>query len=227
MIALQRWQNLCQQLGIGNSSAIEQEFDRIIVAYGEAHRAYHTAQHINECLELLDWARGHSLCRILQSPVLEIALWYHDVVYQPQGPDKKCPINKHQNERQSANQAIAFLQAYGRLPQRVKQDHTHRVESLIMATSHFTDNESGELTDWILDIDLAILGTSPQRFLEYNTQIRQEYSEIPITVYEAKRQVLLAQFLRRSTIYRSALFRERFETQAQENLSTLIHQEIR
>ncbi|MEA5468385.1 hypothetical protein VB714_05850 [Spirulina sp. 06S082] len=61
----------------------------ILDAYREKHRYYHTLQHIEECLILYDRLPT-------KSPTVEIALWFHDVIYNPQGPN---------NEMQSANYA--------------------------------------------------------------------------------------------------------------------------
>ncbi len=212
----QRWRQLCQTIGINDNDAIRQEFNRIVVAYGEPHRAYHTAQHINECLDLLDWCIGEistvSPTHAVSDPALEMALWYHDVVYQPQRSD---------NEQCSADQATAFLFAHG-------VASPERIASLIMVTGHLASSKSGklsvpsELTAWMVDIDLAILAAPPQRFAQYEAQIRQEYAWVPEAVYRAKRQALLTQFLERPTIYQSVVFQQRFEHQAQKNLSSSI-----
>ncbi len=212
------WRQLCQTIGIDNNDAIEQEFNRIVVAYGEPHRAYHTAQHINECLDLLDWCIGEistvSPTHAVSDPALEMALWYHDVVYQPQRSD---------NEQCSADQATAFL-----LTNDVTLPQSEKIASLIMATRHLASPKSeklsvpSELAAWIVDIDLAILAAPPQRFAQYEAQIRQEYAWVPEAVYRAKRQALLTQFLERPTIYQSVVFQQRFEHQAQKNLSSSI-----
>ena len=207
----QRWERLCKHLGISSQSALEKEFKHISAAYGEPHRAYHTVQHINECLELLDWASAQVPDFVSHYPALEIALWYHDMVYLPQGSN---------NERRSADRAVAFLQANG-----VTQTQVRLVESLIMATCHLIESkpdEGTELTHWMVDIDLAILGASPQRFIQYDKQIRQEYDWVAPTEYRTRRQKALAQFLRRPVIYQSALFRDRFEAKARENLEAMV-----
>ncbi|MEM9805335.1 MAG: hypothetical protein AAF959_08645 [Cyanobacteria bacterium P01_D01_bin.56] len=199
MLCLDRWQGLCQRLGVTNN--IEQEFTRLVAAYGEPHRAYHTAQHIGECLALLD-SLGE-LLTLQQLSVLELALWYHDMVYQP---------NARNNEQRSADEAVAFL-----------NDVTiaEWVQALIMATRHSTEPDGG-LTNWIVDIDLAILGAAPDRFLQYEHQIRQEYAWLSAEVYGHKRRQAMTQFLERPRLYCSMLFFERFEHQARQNLAWLL-----
>lgn len=188
------------------------------MAYREPHRAYHTAQHINECLDLLDWCTQEFLPigspdHLVLQPTLEIALWYHDVVYQPQLSD---------NERRSAEQAAAFFLANDVAPELIDQ-----VTSLIMTTCHLNSPNSiakapAELADWMVDIDLAILGASPQRFTQYESQIHQEYDWIPESMYRLKRKAVLAEFLGRSNIYQSVIFQQRFECQALRNLSSIV-----
>ncbi|ESA32653.1 n-methyl-d-aspartate receptor nmdar2c subunit [Leptolyngbya sp. Heron Island J] len=209
ILSLLRWQQLCQRFGINDRAAIEREFRCIVAAYAESHRAYHTAQHIGECFTLLDWAAGQSSLTTQQHLALEMALWYHDVVYRPQAYD---------NEWRSAQQATAFLRTYAAVSGQKLQ-----VKALIMATCHGDrwDRQIG-LADWMMDIDLAILGASPQRFWQYHHQIRQEYGWLPTRVYRTKREEVLTGFLARSSIYRTDLFRARFEAQARDNLLAVI-----
>ena len=208
-LSLTRWQRLCQQFDIDDPYAIKQEFQRIARAYGEKHRAYHTAQHINECLSWLD--QSAQKAAILHCSSLEMALWYHDWVYQPQLYD---------NEQRSAEQAVTFLNTHHVHPAQIKQ-----VEMLILATGHLADSKSdrkAESVDWMVDIDLAILGAVPQRFLQYNSQIHQEYGWLPDAVYQARREQVLSAFLGRPTIYQTGLFQAQLEIQARENLSVAI-----
>ena len=208
-LSLTRWQRLCQQFDIDDQCAIKQEFQRIARAYGETHRAYHTAQHINECLSCLDWCAQKAT--IARCASLEMALWYHDGVYQPQLND---------NEQRSAEQAITFLNTHNVHPAQIEQ-----VEMLILATGHLADSKSdcvAESVYWMVDIDLAILGATPQRFLQYNSQIHQEYDWLPDAVYQARREQVLSAFLTRPTIYQTELFQAQFDIQARENLSAAI-----
>jgi len=47
-----------------------------------------------------------------------------------------------------------------------------------MATAHHDEPEGRDAT-LVVDIDLAILGTDPARFAEYEQQVRAEYAEVP------------------------------------------------
>jgi predicted metal-dependent HD superfamily phosphohydrolase len=78
-------------------------FDELVARYSEPHRKYHTLQHLAECLAHVE-AVGH----LAEQPgEVEIALWFHDGIYDTQG---------HDNERQSADWARAVLEGHGAPP---------------------------------------------------------------------------------------------------------------
>jgi predicted metal-dependent HD superfamily phosphohydrolase len=58
---------------------------------------------------------------------------------------------------------------------------SHRVCRLILATkTHESDGQAEQAL--MLDVDLSILGSEPIHFSEYERQIRQEYSWVPLEV---------------------------------------------
>jgi predicted metal-dependent HD superfamily phosphohydrolase len=69
------------------------------------------------------------------------------------------------------------------------------------------------------DTDLAILGAEPQRFDEYETQVRAEYSWVPDEIFRVKRQEILAGFLARKLIFNTPRLQQLFEHQARTNLA--------
>ncbi|MDI1260271.1 hypothetical protein [Aquabacterium sp.] len=90
-----------------------------------------------------------------------------------------------------------------------------------MATKH--DAEASEPDQPLLvDIDLAILGAAPERFAEYDRQVRAEYSWVPGFVSNIKRKAVLKSFLARQYIYSTKHFRERYEAQARRNLAPVV-----
>ena len=46
----------------------------------------------------------------------------------------------------------------------------------------------------MLDIDLAILAATPERFMQYEQQIQQEYAWVDPEVYSIKRKEVLMNF---------------------------------
>lgn len=168
--------------------------------YSAPERAYHTLQHLAECLDHFDDVR-----QLAQYPhEMELALWFHDGIYDTHRSD---------NEEASAHWAQSHLLAAGITPEIV-----NRVVKFIQLTKHVDEPTDGDGA-LLLDIDLAILGADPKRFAEYETQVRQEYQWVPWPAFCTGRSKILRAFLQRPSIYRTDFFRERLETQARINLA--------
>jgi predicted metal-dependent HD superfamily phosphohydrolase len=185
--------------GLGASGDGVELRDRLIAAWSEPQRRYHTLRHLGDCLALLEPAM-----HLAERPSeVGIALWFHEAIYELQAKD---------NEARSAGWAEQAMSAAG-----VASDIRERVSSLIMATRHDALPVSAD-AKLLVDIDLAILGADPERFDEYEVQIRQEYSWVPGPVFRRRRREILMGFLARPTIYGTDWFRELFEASARENL---------
>jgi predicted metal-dependent HD superfamily phosphohydrolase len=90
-----------------------------------------------------------------------------------------------------------------------------------MATRH--NAVSRDVDEQILvDVDLSILGASPERFDEYEQQVREEYSWVPDVLFRRKRRSVLTEFLEWPTIFNTAGFINRYEAQARANLERSI-----
>ena len=63
------------------------------------------------------------------------------------------------------------------------------------------------------------VGAAPQRFDEYEMQVRQEYAWVPEETFRRRRAEILGQFLARRHIYSTEAFRERYEPRARANLA--------
>jgi predicted metal-dependent HD superfamily phosphohydrolase len=168
-------------------------FDALVRAYGEPHRAYHTAQHIDECLAQLDLAGGHA--------GVELALWFHDAVYD---------TRSHDNELRSAEWAVREIGASNPL--------ARRIHDLILATKHDAAPATAD-AQLLVDVDLSILGAPRERFLEYESQVRREYAWVPSFLFRRERAKILQSFLARPSIDSTAFFRESLEQRARENLT--------
>jgi predicted metal-dependent HD superfamily phosphohydrolase len=135
---------------------------------------------------------------------IEMALWWHDMVYNPRASD---------NEAQSAAVADVWL-ARGGWPSAVRAN----VRDLILATRH-TALVSDPAAQWVVDIDLAILGSAPEAFDRYEAQVRQEYAWVPELVFRPGRIKILRSFRQRPRLYQTAYFFEHYEAMARANLS--------
>lgn len=197
----ERWSQLWRQV----SPAEPPEFAPLAARYAEPQRHYHDAQHIANCLAQFDQVRRLAA----QSVAVELAIWFHDAVYDPHAPD---------NEERSVQLAVATLRKAG-----ADKSLSHDVEQLVLATKlHDTTNHPD--APLLVDVDLSILGQPPERFWTYEQQIRQEYAWVETTVFAAKRAEILHRFLARPRIYQTDYFYARLETQARENLRASIEQ---
>ncbi len=188
LLDLKRWQSLMARLGLAEHRAA---FDALCTAYAEPHRAYHTAEHISACLRHLDEAAA-----LAGRPnEVEIALWFHDAIYATRASD---------NERKSAAWAVAILRSAG-----AAEEVCDRVAGHIVATEHNavpSDPDSA----LVVDIDLTILGSAPDAYQAFETNIRREYRWVPGPLFRRKRREVLEGFLARRQIYATGLFRDRY-----------------
>lgn len=179
--------------------------DRLLASYAQPSRHYHTLQHLDECLTLFD-----QVAHLAERPgEAAIALWFHDAEYVPLARD---------NEARSATWACDALYTAG-----ADQPTIARVHALVMATANH-DAEADVDARLVIDIDLAILGAEPERFAQYEQQVRAEYASVPAVVYQRKRNEILSRFLARPVIYATPELRDRLEAQARTNLRHAIGQ---
>jgi predicted metal-dependent HD superfamily phosphohydrolase len=167
--------------------------------YSEPHRKYHTMQHVGEC-----FAKLRELRALAQRPAeIELALWFHDAVYDTKRKD---------NEEKSAEWAQAAALSAG-----LAAPVGDRVYNLVMVTRH--NAEPVETDEQILvDVDLSILGAAPERFDEYEHQVREEYSWVPGPLFRRERRKILEDFLKRRTLFQTEQFIAAYEAQARANL---------
>lgn len=172
----------------------------VLAAYAEPHRRYHTAQHLEECLSLFESVRDAP-----DRPAeVEMALWFHDAVYELQGGE---------NEARSAAWVREELLKAG-----VALGTAATVHDLVLVTRHTAAPRTRDECV-LVDIDLAILGASEPRFVEYERQIREEYAQVPERLFRLKRQEILQSFLDRSKIYSTPSLHQQLEARARTNLT--------
>jgi predicted metal-dependent HD superfamily phosphohydrolase len=200
-----RFLNLLAQLHCQFPAKTQHQlWQQLVAAYSQPQRHYHTTEHIDECLQLFDHYR-----HLARHPAeVEFALWFHDVVYQPQATD---------NELQSAHWAIAVLQQGG-----VCKSVQQRIYALILATQHGIAMPQTADEQLLVDIDLAIFAAPPARFSHYQQQIRREYAPVPEAIFQQKRLEFLTTFAHSKIIYHTPTLREELEPQARLNLQHAI-----
>ena len=192
-----RFSELWKRLGAAGTG--DGAFGALARAYGEEGRAYHTLDHILDCLARLDEHGEPTDGR----DVIEAAIWFHDVVYDPHRSD---------NERKSAEWAGRLLTEAGAPAPTVS-----RIQRLIRATDHAAAPTERDAM-LLCDIDLSILGRGRQEFDEYQRRIREEYAWVPEREYREGRSRILSSFLGRRRIYLTDHFHDRCEAMARVNL---------
>ncbi len=178
----------------------------LLTVWSEPHRHYHDLRHLGECLAL--WTRWQSHC---QRPAeVALALWFHDAIYDPKASG---------NELNSAAWATRSLIRAG-----VDSDTAQRVHDLVMATQHEAPAtvESNPDAQLLIDIDLAVLGSPPERFERYDQDVRKEYAWVSGLRYPQARAAVLQSFLERPRLYHSESAAQLLEAQSRINLQAAI-----
>lgn len=202
-LTFERWRRSWAALDV--VVADPRAFDELLARYAEPHRAYHTRRHLEECFAHWEAVRGSA-----QRPgEVELALWFHDAVYDPRRED---------NEGKSAELARGAILRAG-----LDAAVADRVEALILATRHASPPAAGDAAA-LVDVDLAILAASTERFDEYERQVRSEYAWVPAPLFRWKRRTLLQELLDRPRLFSTAHFQQVAEEPARANLRRSIAQ---
>lgn len=193
---LKRWLDLMSNFGFDMN---KDTYSALEKSYSEKHRHYHNTSHITAVLKSLN----ESKVLTNHANELELALWFHDAIYKPLSST---------NELDSANWAADFLKQ-----NKADEDTINKVYQLIMATLHdCTPKESDDKL--IVDIDLAILGSSKDVYDHFEKGVRKEYKFVPMALYSKKRKEILESFLSRERIYSHDYFYDKLEQSARDNI---------
>jgi predicted metal-dependent HD superfamily phosphohydrolase len=193
------WVRLLAHYGVEPAAAYP-VFDRLIAAYSEPHRFYHTLEHVNEVLKVA----GKLADADSDPSAIQLAIWFHDAVYDPRATD---------NEERSATLAIESLRTLS-----IPETTLGHVAGMIRATAHSTPGEVDVDTAVLLDADLAILSAEERRYARYAADIRREYVWVDDAAYRAGRTKVLQSFLDRPRIYRTERMHAVAEEPARGNL---------
>lgn len=157
--------------------------------YRELHRHYHNWHHIETLLKDFDHYAEHLGMEPRERLITEIAILYHDVIYDPKASD---------NEMRSAG--LMRYHCVGL----VHNEIIVEIEQWINATKgHLVDEETDAnlALRMFLDADLMILAAQPFTFATYEDGIRKEYSHVPDADYRKGRSDFMEKFLQRPKIF--------------------------
>ncbi len=177
----------------GRMEPVSSWWREIAARHAEPHRHYHTLGHVRDVLQLVS------------GPAAVAAAWFHDIVCDPTRPD---------SEDASARVAASALREVGFSVAAIDV-----VAQMIRATATHEPNGLPQQALLFLDADLATLGSSRERYIEYLDALRREHGFLPDDEFAARRRENIERYLTRPRIYFTELMRDRYEGQARENLS--------
>lgn len=193
MTRRERWDALWHRLG---GTPRPEALGQLEQAWAEPHRHYHTLAHLDFVLAAFDGLR-----HLAPNPdIAELALWLHDVVWEPMRDDCEA------RSVAWAADHLPVLPALRELP------------ALILETRHLPAAAVSPDAAVVRDADLAILAASEAAYDAYDAAIRAEYAAVPDDEYRRGRAHILTAFAARDPLYFTAPFRAR-EPVARANLA--------
>ncbi|NIR32331.1 MAG: hypothetical protein GWN84_24125 [Gammaproteobacteria bacterium] len=173
-------------------------YDELRRLYAEPHRRYHTSGHLQHCLGQFELARD----LVHQPDAVEMALWFHDAIYQPSASD---------NEQRSAQLFLRWAQGC------FEAGFARKVCDLILITEHETPPRTTD-EKFIADIDLSSLGLDWEIFRRDSDAVREEFSHLSDAEYYPAHARFLRSLLERPRFYFTDFFSERYEDTARRNI---------
>jgi predicted metal-dependent HD superfamily phosphohydrolase len=180
--------------------AVERVGAALVDRYREAHRRYHTVDHLRAVLDDL-------FVDLAEDPTaVSLAVWFHDAVYDPRAEPGA-------NEAASAELAATDLAGLGAPPE--VQDAVGRLVRLTAEHRTRPDDPDGAV---LCDADLAILAAPGATYGGYVDAVRSEYGWLSDGEWRAGRSRVLGGLLERPWLYATARGRERWERAARANV---------
>ncbi|WP_022822023.1 HD domain-containing protein [Hymenobacter norwichensis] len=200
------WHQLTTPL-LADAARRDAMLHHLTAAYTASGRHYHNLRHV----EVLLNAVQQQADAVQDMPVVQLAVWFHDAVYNALRDD---------NETRSAELALTFL-AETTLP----LDRQQRVAFLIERTKDHTQPQPPDDTDLhlFLDADLGILGAPEATYWEYAQHVRKEYRLVPDILYRRGRRKVLEKLLHTSVLYQTETYRTQLDAAARRNLQAELH----
>ncbi|MET9606380.1 hypothetical protein ABZZ17_15080 [Streptomyces sp. NPDC006512] len=175
--------------------------DRLLTAWAEPQREYHTTTHLADVLARIDVLAGHAA----DPAAVELAAWFHDAVYRP---------DRSENEERSAVLAERALPELGVDPARTAE--TARLVRLTVTHDPAPGDTNGEA---LCDADLAVLAGTPDAYAAYAAAVRAEYGFVPDDAFRAGRAAVLRQLIALPRLFRTPYGTAHWEAPARRNLA--------
>lgn len=198
-----RWQRTTTAAGAPADRDPAPYADRLLAAWAEPQRKYHTTAHLADVLARIDVLAPHAASG---TPAVELAAWFHDAVYRP---------DRSENEERSAALAERALPELG-----IDAATTAEAARLVRLTvTH--DPAPGDANGEVLcDADLAVLAGTPAEYAAYAAAVRAEYGFVPDEAFRDGRAAVLRQLLALPRLFRTPYGAAHWEAPARANLAT-------
>lgn len=208
-----RWRGATAAAGAAADRDPAPYADRLLAAWAEPQRKYHTTAHLADVLARIDVLAPHAPhaphaadgADIPDTAAVELAAWFHDAVYRP---------DRSENEERSAALAERALPELG-----IDAATTAEVARLVRLTvTH--DPAPGDTNGEVLcDADLAVLAGTPTEYAAYAAAVRAEYGFVPDGAFRDGRAAVLRQLLALPRLFRTPYGAAHWEAPARANLA--------
>jgi predicted metal-dependent HD superfamily phosphohydrolase len=179
---------------------IENLWTEIEKKYSEKSRHYHNLKHLENMFSELELVKD----RILHFSNISFAVYYHDIIYD---------ATSKLNEEKSTEFAESRLEKLG-----LNKNDIEEISELILATKLHQKSPNNDI-NYLLDVDLSVLGKDSETYLDYTQNIRREYSIYPDFLYKPGRKKVLQHFLELESIFKTEYFKGKYEIQARKNIA--------
>ncbi|MER5484877.1 hypothetical protein ABT024_16845 [Streptomyces sp. NPDC002812] len=179
--------------------------DRLLTAWAEPQRKYHTTAHLADVLARIEVLAGASE-EAADRAAVELAAWFHDAVYRP---------DRSENEERSAALAERALPELG-----IDGDRTAEVARLVRLTITHDPAPGDANGELLCDADLGVLAGTAEEYAAYAAAVRAEYGFVPDEAFRAGRAAVLRQLLELPRLFRTAYGAAHWEAPARANLAS-------
>jgi predicted metal-dependent HD superfamily phosphohydrolase len=193
--ARRHWRPLAARLGLSDGI-----FDRLVAAYGEPHRRYHTLAHVVEMLDCLEESRSLAV----NPDAVALAVWFHDAVYD-------STVAHGANEAASADLLSALCAG----------DAAAQAHAMILHSAHHGPSGDPD-TQLFCDLDLYRLAGPLETFLKHGDDVRAEYDWVSDEAWASGRASFMGGMLKRPVIFQTDYWRDRLEADARRNIAYVL-----
>ncbi|MEU9027753.1 hypothetical protein AB0D46_09485 [Streptomyces sp. NPDC048383] len=208
-----RWQATLTAAGADPTIDPAPYADRLLAAWAEPQRRYHTTTHLADVLARIDVLTDadpatpptDAATDPTDPAAVELAAWFHDAVYRP---------DRSENEERSAALAERALPELGVDAARTAE--TARLVRLTVTHDPAPGDTNGEV---LCDADLGVLAGAPAAYDAYAAAVRAEYDFVPEDAFRAGRAAVLRQLLSLPRLFRTPYGAGHWEAPARANLT--------